>query len=115
MLGHINDASPVEITYYTIATIWTLCDIVLLIVLLKIINEMSLAQKNVLSTLLKHKYEAHNIIIDLVVFLKAYHLIEGTGYRVFGISTSAMKTLLFASFVSLSAFIGGILFNEVCS
>ena len=80
--------------------------------LLKIINEVSLAQENVLSALLKHKDEAHNTIAELVVFLKAYHSIEGTGYRVFGIPTKAMKTLLFASFVSLSAFIGGILFNE---
>ena len=166
MLRHIKDLPPIEIAYHVIAAILTICDIILLVAvlkiinevslaqknvlsallkiinevslvqknvlsallkiinevslaqknvlsaLLKIINEVSLAQKNVLSALLKHKEEAHNTIAELVVFLKAYHSIEGTGYRVFGIPTKAMKTLLFASFVSLSAFIGGILFNE---
>lgn len=72
----------------------------------KIINELSLAQKNVLSVLLKHKDEAHNTIAELVVFLKAYHSLEGTGYKLFGIPRKALKTLLFASFVSLSAFMG---------
>ena len=112
MLRHIKGLPPIEIAYHVIATIWTICDIALLAAVLKIINEVSLAQRTVLSTLLKRKDEAHNTIIELVVFLKAYHRIEGTGYRVFGIPTGALKTLLFAAFVSLSAFIGAILFNE---
>lgn len=112
ILRHIKDLVPIEIAYHVIATIGTSCDIILVVAVLKIINEVSLAQKYVLSVLLKHKDEAHNTFAELVVFLKAYHSLEGTGYKLFGIPTKAMKTLLFASFVSLSAFIGGILFNE---
>ena len=112
MLRHIKDLPPIEVAYHVIATMWTICDIVLLVAVLKIINEVSLAQRNVLSTILKRKDEAHNTKVELVVFLKAYHRIEGTGFRVFGIPTGALKTLLFASFVSLSAFIEAILFNE---
>ena len=51
MLRHIKDLAPIEIAYHVIATIWTLCDIILLVEVLKIVNEVSLAQKHVLSAL----------------------------------------------------------------
>ena len=81
-LRHIKDLPPIEITYYVIATMWTICDIALLVAVLKIINEVLLAKKNVFSTLLKRKDEAYNIIIRLAVFLKSYYRI-GTGHLVY--------------------------------
>ena len=81
-LRHNKDLPRIEITYYVIATIWTICDIALLVVVLKIIDEVLLTKRNVPSTLLKRKDEAHNIIIRLVVFLKAYYRI-GKGHLVY--------------------------------
>ena len=110
MVRNINDMTAADITYNVITTTWTVCDILLNVVVLKTLSNISKAQKNFLSTMLRNN-GSHDILFEIVGYLKTYHELEGTGYTVFGIPISAMRALLFSAFISLSAFLGGILFR----
>ena len=114
MIRAINNKAAAEIAYHVIITVWTVCDIILNVVVLKVLSNVSEAQKNFLSTMLRNKNEqndSHHILFEIVAYLKTYHQLEGIGYTVFGIPISAMRALLFSAFISLSAFLGGILFR----
>lgn len=111
VVRNINDLTSGDISYHIITTAWTVCDIILNVVVLKVLSNVSKVQKNFLSTMLRNRNESHDILFEIVGYLKTYHQLEGTGYTVFGIPINAMRALLFSAFISLSAFLGGILFR----
>ena len=100
-----------EIMYHVKGSIEAAIDIILYVVVLMIISKVAHAQKNVLKKLLKHKNGAIYVRLEAVLFLQTHHHLDDTGYSIFGFPATGMKTLLFAAFVTLSGFIGQIIFT----
>lgn len=84
-------------------------DIAIYIIVLINISRVSIAQQNVLLNLVKLRSESYDVRLDMVVFLEKHQKLDGTGYSIFGIPITRMKTLLFAAFISLSGFIARLL------
>ena len=93
-------------------TVESAIDIAIYVTVLLDISRVSLAQKNVLSKLLELKKESYHDRLDTINIFEKHHQIDGTGYNVFGIPISGMKTLLFAAFMSLSGFIARLLLTS---
>ena len=100
-----------EIMYHVKGSIEAAIDIILYVVVLMIICKLAHAQKNVLKKLLKHKNGAIYVRLEAVLFLQTHHHLDDNGYSIFGFPVTGMKTLLFAAFVTLSGFIGQIIFT----
>ena len=98
-----------DILYHVKETVETAIDIAIYVTVLINISRVSLAQKNVLSKLLKLKKENYDHHLDTINILEKHHHVDGTGYNVFGIPITGMKTLLFAAFMSLLGFIARLL------
>ena len=110
-----NKITALEILYHVKETLESAIDIAIYVVVLMNISRVSLAQKNVLSKLLSvSSYDGNgsDVCLDTINILEKHHHLNGTGYSVFGIAITGMKTLLFASFVSLSGFIAQLLLTS---
>ena len=101
-----------DIFYHVKETVESAIDIAIYVTVLINISRVSLAQKNVLSKLLKLKKESYGNRLDTINILEKYHHVDGTGYNVCGIPITGMKTLLFAAFMSLIGFIARLLMTN---
>ena len=107
-----SSKKPLDILYHVKETVESAIDIAIYVTVLLDISRVSLAQKNVLSKLLELKKESYHDRLDTINIFEKHHQIDGTGYNVFGIPISGMKTLLFAAFMSLSGFIARLLLTS---
>ena len=109
MIEELGSLKALDVLYHVKETVESAIDIAIYVTVLMNISRVSLAQKNVLSKLLKLKKESYDDRLDTINIFKKHHHIDGTGYNVFGIPITGMKTLLFAAFMSLSGFIARLL------
>ena len=106
--GH-GSIKALDILYHVKETVESAVDIATFVTVLLNICRASLTQKNVLSNLLKLKNENYENRLEVMNILEKHHHVDGTGYNIFGIAISGMKTLLFAAFITLSGFIARLL------
>ena len=92
-------------------TVEAICDIIIYVIVLLIISRVSSAQEKVLSTILKNRNAEFNILLDIVLFLQTQHHLESTGYNIFGVPITSLKSIVFAVLASLSGFIARLLFT----
>ena len=109
LIEELDSVKALDVLYHVKETVESAIDIAIYVTVLMNISRVSLAQKNVLSKLLKLKKESYDDRLNTINILEKHHHIDGTGYNVFGIPITGMKTLLFAAFMSLSGFIARLL------
>ena len=104
-----SSIKPLDILYHVKETVESSIDIAIYVTVVLNISRVSLTQKKVLSNLLKLKKESYENRLEAINILEKHHHVDGTGYNIFGIPITGMKTLLFAAFISLSGFIARLL------
>ena len=104
-----SSIKPLDILYHVKETVESSIDIAIYVTVVLNISRVSLTQKKVLSNLLKLKKESYENRLEVINILEKHHHVDGTGYNIFGIPITGMKTLLFAAFISLSGFIARLL------
>ena len=109
LIKKYSNVTAMEVFYYVKVTVEGAIDIAIYIIVLINISRVSIAQQNVLLNLIKLRSESYDVRLDMVVFLEKHQKLDGTGYSIFGIPITGMKTLLFAAFISLSGFIARLL------
>lgn len=107
-----NKTTALKILYHVKETVESALDIAISVVALMNISWVSLAQKDILSKLLNLSscdVQGYDVRLNTINIFEKHHHLDGTGYSVFGIAISGMKTLLFAVFISISGFIAQLL------
>ena len=106
-----NHADRLAIMYHMAGTVEAVCDTIIYVIVLLIISRVSSGQEKVLSTILKNGSAEFNILLDIVLFLQTQHHLESTGYNIFGVPITSLKSIVFAVLASLSGFIARLLFT----
>lgn len=99
--AHIK-ITALKILYHVKEIVESALDIAIYVVVLMNISRVSLAQKNILSKLLNLiscDIQGYDVRLNTINIFEKHHHLDGTGYSVFGITISGMKTLLFAVFI----------------
>ena len=106
-----NHADRLAIMYHLAGTVEAVCDIIIYVIVLLIISRVSSAQEKVLSTILKNKDAEFSILLNIVIFLQTQHHLESTGYSIFDVPITSLKSIIFAVLASLSGFVARLLFT----